>query len=448
MRSYMWSAPTAVFPILLGACGFPRPGNLGSSGDAPGNMPGDAAENDVAVPGATVHVSSAGDDANDGVILPVKTLKHAIGIVAENAAITTIALESGRYSSANGETFPYTVPRNVTILGPAGGGAILVGTKTEPGFMIDAGAVRNVEFEDFETAIVATGTSNIANTRVRSSGHALRGETTAQIVIDTIDISGTAGLCSAGIVLNGSAGLVAKVLTTRALGTSLDAKDQSMASVTKADITGDAGCAQASFNITTNSTIAIRDSVFEAGLTGVLMSRAGLKVTIDNSIFRNQKEDGITGNGSATLIMTGGAILSNQRGGAELYNGDWSLDGVSIGQNLTFGVYLEDGRLTMRGCMVTGNGEGVYLLNPAVVDLGTTTNPGNNTIQNNATENLYYDSSRIQVEAVGNTWNPGVQGANDLGQYPTSAIVNGPIPHVVGQNYGMSCDFGQCTLHR
>lgn len=448
MRSCTWSTPIAVLPILLGACGFPRPGNLDSPEDAPGSIPGDATENDVAAPGTTVHVSSTGDDANDGLIRAVKTLKHAIGIAAENVAVTTIALESGRYSSANGETFPYTVPRNVSILGPAGGGAILVGITSEPGLVIDGGAVRNVEFEDFETAVVAIGISNISNTRVRSSAHALRGETTAQIDIDTIDISGTAGLCATGIVLNGGAGLVARMVSTRALGMSLDARDQSTASITKADIAGDSGCPQPSFNITTNRAVAIKDSVFDGGLTGVSMSRAGLTVTIEGSIFRNQKEDGIAGSGSAMLIMTGGEISNNRRGGAELYTGDWNLNGVTIKQNSGFGVYLEDGRLTMRGCTVTGNSEGVYLLNPAAVDLGTTASPGGNRLQSNSTENLFYDSSRIQAEAVGNTWNPGVQGANDLGRYPTSAIINGPLPHVAGQNFGMSCDLGQCTLHR
>lgn len=438
----------AALLMLVGACGFPRPGDLESSRDASGDSPRDAPENDVAAAGTIVHVSSTGDDANDGLILPVKTVKHAIGIAAGNTAITTIALASGRYSGANGETFPYTVPRNVIILGPAGGGAILIGTKTEPGLLIDAGAVRNLEFEDFETAMVVTGASNITNIRVRSSAHAVRGETTAQIVIDTIDIAGTAGSCATGVVLNGAAGLMAKALTTRALSTSLDAKDQSMVSIQNADITGDSECGQPSFVFTTNSTISVMDSVFDGGLTGISMSGAGLRVSIVNSIFRNHKEDGIAGSGPAMLTITGGQILNNKRGGAELFGGNWNFSGVAIKQNAIFGVYLEDGRLAMRECLVTGNGEGIYLLNPAAVDLGTTASSGNNTLQNNSTENLFYDSSRIQVEAVGNTWNPGVQDANEVGRYPTAAIVNGPIPHVTGQNYGMSCDFQQCTLHR
>ncbi|HMG23919.1 MAG TPA: hypothetical protein VK607_21440, partial [Kofleriaceae bacterium] len=85
---------------LLVACGFPRPSNVGGDdgpvpGDAADPVPGDASE-----PGLVVHVSPAGDDANDGLVSPVKTVKHAIGIAAANTEITRIVLASGTYSAA------------------------------------------------------------------------------------------------------------------------------------------------------------------------------------------------------------------------------------------------------------------------------------------------------------------------------------------------------------
>lgn len=53
----------------------------------------------------TVRVSPTGDDANDGLGMPVRTLKRGIGLAASNAAITTILVDAGRYDLASGETF-------------------------------------------------------------------------------------------------------------------------------------------------------------------------------------------------------------------------------------------------------------------------------------------------------------------------------------------------------
>src|SRR5438046_2588556 len=71
---------TLLLLVFASACGFPRPPNVGD--DAPV---------DSSPSGVTVHVSPSGNDVNDGVIQPVKTLKRAIGIASNNATITTIA---------------------------------------------------------------------------------------------------------------------------------------------------------------------------------------------------------------------------------------------------------------------------------------------------------------------------------------------------------------------
>src|SRR5262245_19970866 len=185
---------------LLSACNFPRPANIGDdAGPGPPNpssdggatadaasadgapvdaalvdaAPVDAALIDVAPvdaapvdappvdapdpPRTVIHVSPSGDDANDGITKPVKTLKHAIGLAAANQEIRSIALENGRYSAATGETFPYTVPPNVTVVGPAGGGATLAGTRAEPGMSVNSSGLQDVDLADFTTAITATG---------------------------------------------------------------------------------------------------------------------------------------------------------------------------------------------------------------------------------------------------------------------------------------------------
>src|SRR5262245_43980060 len=90
-----WISPAlSISPALLvvAACGFPRPP------DVPDDDSSDQ---------STIHVSASGDDSNDGITQPVKTLKRAIGIASGSSQIAKIALASGSYSTASGETFPY-----------------------------------------------------------------------------------------------------------------------------------------------------------------------------------------------------------------------------------------------------------------------------------------------------------------------------------------------------
>ncbi len=434
--------------LLVSACGFPRPADVG-----PPSEPSDAAQDATDAPeqpGTVVHVSNTGDDSNDGLTLPVKTLKHAIGIAAANMQITKIVLASGHYATATGETFPYTVPANVTIVGPAGGGAILTGSKTEPGMIVDAGALQDLELEDFTVAVTATGMARVTNIHIRTNMLAVRAETTAKLTVNNLDITGTVAACATGIALVGAADLAATILATRNLGTTLDAEDQSTISITSANITGDSSCTQTVIVAATSKTFMLSESLIDGGADGIFFAppaNSSQQASITNSILRNVESDALQGSNGVTFRMTGGEISHNGLGGAELFAGSWTFTNVTMKQNSIFAIYQQNGTLVMRGCSVTDNGDGVYLLLPVATDLGTVANPGNNILQNNSFQNLDYDSSRIQVEAVGNTWNPGVQGADNLGRY-SPAILQGPITHVAGQNYGMTCDPGQCTLHR
>ena len=101
------TARAALLLLVVAACGFPRPDDVGD--DASRASDGSASG------GVAVHVSPSGDDSNDGLMLPVKTLKHAVGLAAANSQITQVALASGTYAMSSGETFPYTVPPGVTL---------------------------------------------------------------------------------------------------------------------------------------------------------------------------------------------------------------------------------------------------------------------------------------------------------------------------------------------
>jgi hypothetical protein len=439
------SLRSAAALLLMSACGFPRPADVGGT---PGE-PSDAAPDAPEQPGTVVHVSNTGDDANDGLTLAVKTLKHAIGIAAASSQITKIVLATGHYATAAGETFPYTVPANVTIVGAAGGGSILTGSNTEPGMIVDAGTLQDLELEDFTVAITATGMATVTNVHVRTNMLAVRAETTAKLTVNNLDITGMVAACATGIELNGAAEFSATTLSTRNLGTAVDAKNQSAVNITRGSITGDRGCTKTVIVVTTSKPFLLSDSILDGGTAGIsfLPKSATLQVTILNTILRNFKNDALGGGtgfgGLLTFDMSGGEISNNGRGGVEAVGGLWSFTNVMMTQNGVFGIYFQGslpapGALTMRGCSISGTPDAIYLFDEAAADLGTAGSPGDNNFQSFAGVALDIDgATQPRIDAAGNTWRA-VQGTNPQGKYPSNiAPVFGPVDRVSANNYAI-----------
>jgi stage V sporulation protein SpoVS len=453
------SAKIPEFSILLSlvfACGFPRPADVGGeAGPGDANAPADASTSaDAAAddagrvdapsidapdpPGTVLHVSPSGDDANDGLTKPVKTLKHAIGLAAANQEIRSIVLASGRYSTAGGETFPYAVPANVAISGPVGGGAILAGSKTEPGMMVDSGTLQDLELEDFTVAAIATGLARLANLHIRSSTTAVRAETAAKLTVENLDITGTAGACATGVVLNGAADLVASTLVTRNLGTAMNASDQSTGNVTKANITGIVACTQAVVAIATTRTFSLSESLLDTGFSGVIVGSPGSSTptpaTLTNVIVRNMDSSALDV-GNAVGQMVGGELSHTRNTSFNSSDGGrWALTNVSI-VNSNVGIFVQDASLSVRGCTISANGVGIALSIGAAAELGTLTELGGNVIKNSLL-GLAIEGGVVgpTVRAVGNTWNPG-QGADMQGKYSIGTVIPGPVDFVSGNNF-------------
>lgn len=439
------AASVALLVLTTASCGFPRPPDV--VGDAPVGTDGPAG------PIVAIHVSPSGDDANDGLMLPVKTLKHAIALAAANTQITQIVLATGTYSAATGETFPYIIPSNVTIVGPGDGGAILAGSQTEPGVTVDAGGLQDLDLQDFATAITVTGTANLKNIGVRTSTIAVQAEATASLTVNNLNITGIAvtgtGPCSTGIALNGAAKLVAMTLTTRDLGTTLDARDQSVVAIANATISGNPTCPGSTvMSVISTASFSLSDSVLDGGAAGIgiVAQSASFHATISNTIVRNMKGDGLGGfpNLKASFQMTGGELSSNGLSGAELGQGTWTFTNVAIRQNKNIAFYLQDASLVMRNCTVVGNGFGIDVYQGSVADLGTMSSPGNNVFQNNSDVSVFAESS-VPVNAIGNTWNPNIQGADGNGKYITTATIAGPVAAVSNGNFQISAG---CSLSR
>jgi len=423
--------------LLLAACGFPRPDRVGD------DTAHDAAVDAEIPPGISIRVAGVGDDSNDGITQPVKTLKHAIGLAAANPAITSIVLATGRYATDGGETFPYTVPANLAILGPAGGGAILAGSMTELGMILNDGTLRDLELESFTVAVTAMGNVHLSNVHIRTGATAVRAESSAKLAVDNLDIAGTPGACALGLELHGAAELMATTLGTSALRTTVDARDQSVVSVSHATITGDSNWSAlraAVFLASTSRILTVSDSSIDGGDNGIdfVGTQAPTQATIQNTVIRNTKEWSITG-ARFVLEMRGGE-LSSGSDAFSLSDATAKFVGVTVKQHRGFAMEIYNGqKLTLRNCMFLGNGGGVYLLGNALIDAGVVGDPGNNIFQNGVgTAGIDVDAgiTGSHISAVGNTWRPSVQGADGDGHYAPGAM-SGPLGYSGQVNFNV-----------
>ena len=419
--------------FVLG-CGFPRP---------PDVLPADG-DDDTAQSQVTIHVSASGSDANDGIAMPVLTLKRALGVATVQTKLVTIAIEPGRYGVTTGEAFPYTLPSNVTIAGSTAGSTVLVGNSTTSGIIIDSGTLRDLEFESFTTAVNARQMTQLTRLHMRASDVSVNTGATAVVVVDGLDITGTAGACSTGVELNGAATLTATGISTRALGTSLEIKDSSTTKLTGASFAGDGSCPGSVLQVSSSASFMLSDSTLDGGTSGITFvnALAATQTTLTNVTIRNMKSDGLTGN-TTTVHMTGGELSSNLGDGANATGGIWVFTNVTMNSNNSSGFFLQNAALTMRRCTMSNNGNGVHVASGNKIDLGTQLDNGNNTIQNRVL-GVIIDGG-TQVSAVGNTWQPSVQGADNLGKYGASTLITGPIPIAPGNNYAI---LDQSTLIR
>jgi len=293
--------------------------------------------------------------------------------------------------------------------------------------------------------------------KIRASNLAVQAETDARLTVDNVEVVGATGACASGVVLKGMAELDARVLVTRGLGTAVSAQDLSTVRLTATNIMGDRACPPTNrpvVAVETSKMLSISDSMISTGNVGLAVTPRGdgLVVSVKDTVIRDMARDGIVASaapGRRYGLSVVGGQLSDNGSGAELFGPSTLMDGVSITRNQTVGVYSQDGGLTMRNCVVVDNATGVDVLSSVTVDLGTVASPGKNTLRNNSSRNVLYESAATaggQLDAVGNLWNPSVQGADAEGKYPAPAVVTGSV--TVGQNYGILCDPGQCSLRR
>jgi hypothetical protein len=143
-------------------------------------------------------------------------------------------------------------------------------------------------------------------------------------------------------------------------------------------------------------------------------------VTVTDSAFVNNQDDGLDIDQAATLALTGGIVHNNDSAGIRLHNGTsftplaHAITGADIQQNLGFGIDCSsNASLKLRGTTMFQNEVGLFVLVGAgVLDLGTAADPGNNVfagatpVNGNARAGLCFENSAATqtVLVEGNTW--------------------------------------------
>ena len=402
---------------------------------------------EAAVPGTTIQVTPEGNDNADGYLKPVKTLKRALGIAKSG---DTVKLAAGRYDASSGETFPAKVPDGVTVMGLAGGGSILGGTRAEPAIVLGSGSIQDLEIDSFKVGIQVSGTASLKGLRIRKSVTAIAAEGAAKVTAQDVDITGNLTSCDAGVALSGDADFAVQGLATRSLGTTLSAEANAAATVTKSRWEGDPGCTDPVLAFATKKRVALSETVLDGGRAGVAFGTPGtVPGAFDfakSSAVRNMTGNALVG-GNVTATLNDVELSMNGRMGIEANSGAWDLKSVSIKQNAVAGIYLQGasaivkGKLVMRSSTVTQNGgDGIYLFDNTQGDLGTGASAGGNTIAGNtgAGINVAGFTGATTISAVGNTWRPSVQSANAVGRYVGGVSANGPVPRVAGNNYAIT----------
>jgi hypothetical protein len=265
-----------------------------------------------------------------------------------------------------------------------------------------------------EILVVDGSTLRLSEVSLTRTGTGSRGigMGTATVIVETSTISGFPG---GAIGVRGPASVIKfekSTLTGNAMGVTIEG--------------GYGGVA----------TISANDSTFDNNGYGLLQgSGAGGNFTLKNTRMINQTRDAISMSSGAKLSIEGGEISGGKEDGIQIATGMPAPCTVLV-RNLK---------------LINNIGAGARFLcyGATVIDLGTGTSPGGNTITGNGpapnSSGVYVTTPATVAMAVGNTWAPSVQGADAEGKY----VVNGAgakLDVTVANGWGANYRVVQGTL--
>jgi hypothetical protein len=198
-------------------------------------------------------------------------------------------------------------------------------------------------------------------------------------------------------------------------------------------------------------------------------------IVIDDSKITNTAGNAIEerNTGSPNVTLRNGATIDGSASAAiAMADGTLSLNAVTLSNNTMYGINLEGAsitlsavnssllkngtgirgytgtpKITLRGTQVTGSAnDGMYLYanDGASIDLGTAASTGGNTFAGNNTSNGSYanlnllsapTTTPLVFQAIGNTWDQSIQGADTNGHFPAgTTFTSSSASQVAGKN--------------
>ena len=166
-----------------------------------------------------------------------------------------------------------------------------------------------------------------------------------------------------------------------------------------------------------------------------------------NRIYNNGDGIWVSPEESGTnTIINRNFIRDNERYGISIYNGTIYRVRADVEDNTItgneVGVHVSDyGASYMYRNTIENNEVGVAASSGGSLFIGSLEHHGNNCIRNNSHVGLI-NNNRSVISAVGNFWNPNVQGANENGEYRQHQTAYGPVPVQDGNNYAITKEAG------
>lgn len=374
---------------------------------------------------------SAGHDANPGTqSKPLRTIHQALSRMA--GVTRTTVLLPGTYTEDTGETWPYALPTGIALTGSEG--VVLASTSTntnKPKAFSSTGdaTLSNLTMTGFSVALESAAGDHILTSvtfehneldlSLTSSASATLHGCTSTGASRTIVADGRSQVRIQGGTYHG-ADSHAVIATLNGSAT---------ASFTDADLSAGALLAQDS------STLSLRGVNFHDVPVSAINVAEASRLVVSGGRFHNASCTyflcaAVVTNGTTAID---GATFEKNYIGILTGKGTVSLSNSNITHCDSSAVFvMHPTTFTMRNTVISNNGQMGIGIGDVTggIDLGTSTDPGNNTLKNNTGVNLYVTGHQAQsywVNASGNTWD--VDQSTEPTAHPTDAEGHYHYPH-------------------
>lgn len=434
----------------------PSSSSNGSGGD-PSSTAASSGESSSSggMPAMDLYVDSKmGNDEAPGTLeMPLKTIEHALDLIAKGH---TIHLFPGVYDAQSGDSFGYEVPEDVHILGGGDQNSVTLSGGSADGngpalVFKGGGELANVYMKGFATGLHASaGPLHLGDVSIdiapdgtgisldgtvvvtMDGGELLNGRTgvelhtAATIIMKGTTISNMGPNCSggvAGIYASDSAKITLDNTTiSGVLGPAIDLTSASTADlVNGAHVTtsGSIGCGNSeAISVSGSATLTLTNATLDDNEGPAILAYSPVQMNITNSYLIGNGS-GIHVSNGAQLFLTASDVSQNLGQGVS-GGGVMQIVGTTFQSNGSDAIAVyQGGQLFLRGSQLLQNYGAIDLNTDGSqesADLGKSGDPGNNTFQStNLNIYLAWQIAGSLVYAVGNTWTPGDQFANNEG---------------------------------